>query len=82
MEILGITKSQTRLSSWTTIFREGRENEPYFKENLRGKKKNKPAKSLTLHSLGFMYPQEYFEMTHWKAFLTTDLLLDEEVSRP
>ena len=36
--VLGITKSQARLSSRTTIFREGRENEPYFKENLRKKK--------------------------------------------
>jgi len=53
--VLGITKSQARLSSRTTIFREGRENEPYSKENLR---KKKTAKRLTLHSLGFMYPQE------------------------
>ena len=45
-------------------------------------KKKKTAKRLTLHSLGFMYPQEYFEMTHGKAFLTTDILPNEEVNRP
>ena len=28
-----------------------------------------------------MYPQEWFEMTHRKAFLITDFLLDEEVNR-
>ena len=52
--VLGVAKSQTWLTSWTTIFREGRENEPHFKENLR----KKTAKRLTLHSWGFMYPQE------------------------